>query len=182
MQEDNRKAWPFKGQALGAGLLLREKLAVFVILFILATIASLSYHSKQNRIAKTKRCITVHCVGAIDRAKSVELPLGAQVADLLAKVALSRDADVNKLQLQVKLENEQVFVVPKRGVLSLYVTGAVRESGVICVPEGLKYNQLKDYIAFTDDADLASLRRKRRLLREGEMVQIGKRSELVARK
>lgn len=182
MQEDKANAWPFKGQASEAGLILREKLAVFVILFILATIASLSFLSKQNRIAKTKSFITVHCVGAIDRAKSVELPVGAQVADLLAKVALSQDADVTKLQLETKLENEQVFVMPKRGVLSLYVTGAVRESGVIYVPEGLKYSQLKDYVAFADDADLTSLRRRRRLLREGEMVQIGKRSELVARK
>jgi len=170
------------GPGVASGLILREKLAVFVMLFILATIASLSYSIKQQRISKTVEYITVHCVGAIDNPCTLHLPLGAQVADLLANVILSDDADTNKMVLETRLTQSQVYVVPKQGVLSLYVTGAVPESGVIHVPEGLKYGQLRDYIAFRDDADLTPFRRRRRLLIEGETVEIGKRSELCVRK
>lgn len=163
-------------------LLVREKLAVFVVFIILSTIASLSYSAKNQKLSQIKQSLIVHCVGAVKSDSFVTLPVGSQVTDLLAHIELADDADLTKLVLETRLKNDQVVVIPKKGALSLYVTGAVTQSGVVCVPEGLRYSQLRDYLTLTSEADVAIFKRRRRVLSEGETIDVSKRSEICVRK
>jgi hypothetical protein len=114
--------------------------------------------------------------------EEIDLPHGAQVADLLARVKLTPDADIGKLVLEERLKKSQVFIIPKKGALSLYVTGAVTKPDVIFVPEGLRFNQLKGYISLADDADIGIFQRRRRLVHDGETVHIPAKSEYFAKK
>jgi len=165
---------------------LREKLAVLAMLLLLATFASLSYASRNQKIPSNSKKILIHCVGAVAKETHIEVACGTMVSDLLAKLDLTADVDLSKIVLEERLKSEKVFVVPSKGKLSLYVTGAVEKEGVIYVPEGLHFNHLKQYLFLAGNADVACFKRRRRALSEGETVHIppkmAKESEFIVRK
>lgn len=167
---------------LQEALLPREKLAVFAILFLLVTFTALAFGQKHQRLHKIQPTLKVHCFGAIKEAKTVELAHGSSLSDLLAQVELTEEADVAKLVLEERLKNGQFFVVPRKHQMSLYITGAVRQVGLVFVPEGIRFNQLKRYLDLSDRADLAVFRRRRRLLKEGETIHIPSRAAIIGEK
>lgn len=163
-------------------LTLKEKLAVLAMLLLLATLAASAYAKKHSQYKATPKNIHVTCLGACVEAKSLEFSQGSCLADLVNKISLHDDADLGKMALESRLKDGQVVIIPKKGGMSLYVTGAVDEPRVLFVPEGLHFNQLKQYITLADDADLAIFHRRRRVLCEGETIHIPSKSEIIVRK
>lgn len=163
-------------------LCLKEKLAVCCLLLLLATFAACSYANKHQKLTQTQKTIHITCLGACVDQNALELPHGTQVADLLARVKLTPEADISKLVLEQRLKNEGHFIIPTKGKMTLYITGAVKEPGIIYLPEGLRFNQLKQYLALADDADIGIFHRRRRLLCEGETVHIPAKTEHFVRK
>ncbi|MCE5294409.1 MAG: hypothetical protein LLF94_07320 [Chlamydiales bacterium] len=160
----------------------KEKLAVTLMLLLLSTFAAISYASKQTRLTQSQKTIQITCLGAIVKPQVVEIPCGVQVSDLLAKLELSEVADLSKLVLEERLKASRVFIIPTKGQMSLYVTGAVKEPGIIYVPETLHFNQLKQYLRLAEEADVRIFHRRRRQLCQGETVNIPSKSEYLARK
>lgn len=165
-----------------ACLCLKEKLAVSCLLLLLATFAACSYANKHKKLTQIQKTIHITCLGACVGQKELEFPHGMQVSDLLARVKLTPEADLSKLVLEQRLKNGGYFIVPTKGKMTLYITGAVKEPGIIYLPEGLRFNQLKQYLALADDADIGIFHRRRRLLCEGETVHIPAKTEYFVRK
>ena len=115
---------------------IKEKLAVTLMLLLLATFAACSYATKQTSQSHLQKTIQITCLGAILKPQEVEIPCGFQVSDLLAKLELSDAADLSKLVLEERLKASRIFIIPTKGQMSLYVTGAVKETilGKICLP------------------------------------------------
>lgn len=160
-------------------LLLREKCAVFGMLLMLATIAPFAFVAKNKKHANLVQKIRVHCVGAVDPEVWLELSTGAKWSDLLAKLVLSQDADISKLVLEESLKNNQTCIIPTKGKTSLYVCGAVKEPGVVYVPDGCRYNELMAHLELSEDADCALFRRRKRILADGETVEVPKKGEII---
>ncbi len=152
------------------------------MLLLLATFAACSYASKHQKTTQSQKNIYIRCIGACAEHQEVELPCGVQISDLLAKIRLTEDADISKLILEERLVQTGVFIVPSKGRLSLCVTGAVERPGIIYVPEGLRFNQLKHYLALADNADAGMFNRRRRILCEGETIHVPAKSEYIVRK
>ncbi len=163
-------------------LCLKEKLAVSAMLLLLATFASISFANSHIKKSLTQKTIHIKCEGACHAEQAVELPCGIQVSDLLARLNLTEDADISKLVLEERLKLDGLFIVPTKGKLTLFVTGAVKTPGIIYVPESLRFNQLKQYLTLADDADVKIFQRRRRLLCEGETIHIPAKSEYIVRK
>ncbi len=165
---------------------LREKLAVLAMLLLLATFGAITYASKSEKIPINTKTIFIRCIGALKKEQVLEVPYGIMVADLLTKLDLAEDADLSKLIFEERIKGPRLFIVPKVGEKSLYITGAVEREGIIYVPEDLQFNQLKGYLFLAADADTSCFRRRRRQLSEGETIHIPPRnsaeSEFIVRK
>lgn len=170
-----------KGRPL-ACLCLKEKLAACCLLLLLSTFAATSFASKRSKTKSIEKTIHITCLGACNTQGEVELPYGTQVSDLLARISLAPEADTSKLVLEDRIKHQKLFIVPTKGKMTVYITGAVKESGIIYLPEGLRFNQLKQYLALADDADERIFHRRRRLLCEGETIHIPAKSEYFVRK
>lgn len=165
-----------------ACLCLKEKLAVTCLLLLLATFAACSYASKHQKLTLTEKTVQITCLGACTSTDPIVLPYGMQVSDLLARITLAPEADTSKLVLEERLKGQRLFIIPTKGKMTLYITGAVKEPGIIYLPEGLRFNQLKQYLALADDADVGIFHRRRRLLCEGETIYIPAKNEYFVRK
>lgn len=163
-------------------LCLKEKLAVSAMLLLLATFAATSFAHKHQKLKNTTRTLKITCLGAIVDPHEVEIPYGTTVSDLLAHFTLTPDADITKLVLEEPIKQEKLFIIPSKGTMTLYVTGAVDKPGIIYVPEGLRFNQLKEYLILTDNADSGVFQRRRRQLSEGEMIHVPAKNEYFTRK
>ncbi len=165
---------------------LREKLAVLAMLLLLATFGAITYASKNKKIHINSRTVLVNCIGAVKKDTLLEVPYGTLVSDLLTKLELTDEADLSKIIFEERIKGQNLFIVPKIGQKSLYITGAVEREGLIYVPEDLHFNQLKEYLFLAADADISCFRRRRRQLSEGETIHIPPRnkaeSEFIVRK
>lgn len=154
------------------GLVVREWAAVLVMLLCIITLTAASFASKRGLPTTVAASISIRVVGGSVEELQLELAPGAQVVDALAHLTLSEEVDVGKLPLEAKLQPGQVLVIPTKGKVSLFVTGSVEKSGLFVLPEGSRYPDLLRYITLTSNADLKQFKRKRRLLQEGETIEI----------
>ncbi len=161
---------------------LKEKLAVTATLLFLSLVAASSYARKINNHHLIEKTIHVYYAGACAEKGTIEMPSGSQIQDLLARLKLAPEADTSKLVLHDRLKDKQLVIIPQKGKISLYIDGAVKEPGIIVVPEGLHFNELMPYLSLSNDADIGVIRRRRRQLSEGETIHIPAKSEFIVRK
>lgn len=152
-------------------------------LFVLAmccffVYAAVSAHFTKKQLAPHPLPnIEILVTGAVVEEKKLVLPHGSRIVDALAQVTPLPDANVDILFYQAPLHHEQVVVVPKRGFISIYLRGAVVKEGVVTLPEGVRFPALiREHDLFSQDADLRFLNRKRRLLKDGECIDIPSKS------
>ncbi len=161
---------------------LKEKLAVLAMLLFLALIGATSYARKVQSTIFVQKTISVTCIGACKQTDPIKLALGSQIQDLLCQLELAPEADTSKLVLTERLKDNQLIIIPKKGCITLNVSGAVKAPGLIYVPEGLHFNELLPYLTLSQDADIGVIRRRRRQLLEGETIHIPAKSEFIVRK
>lgn len=157
---------------LGYCLYVREWLVVYLFLFLLISLTVLSF-TKKNSLIAPQKTITVTVIGCVENEMKLEMHPLSTVADLLCKVTLCEDADCGKLIISEQVR-PGLFIIPKRGKISIYVTGEVEKRGLYYLEESCRFNQLENEIALTQDADRRYFSRKRRLVQEGETVVVPK--------
>ncbi len=153
-------------------LSLPEWLFVVTLSLFITFLAITSYiHNK--RLPPTEQpLVSVLVTGAVTEEKQLQLPLGASVADVLSSVTLTAEAALEKLLLRPQLKQNSVVIIPVRGYVSIYLQGAVIRKGVHLFPEGATYKHLVEEPLFLQNADLKNIKRRRRLLKEGESITI----------
>lgn len=154
-------------------LSLPEWLFVITFCFFLLFLALYSStHKKQFRKEEKSELISIQVVGAVKREVLLTLPFGSSIADIIAKVELTSEAARDKLIMRQVLKEKDIVVIPSKGVVTVYLQGAVVNQGVYQLPEGATYKELIHKPIFLDSADLRSLKRRKRLLKEGEVVVV----------
>ena len=150
-----------------------EWLFVVTMCCFLAFAGVSACQNKQRMTSNGGQYITVFVTGAVREPKKVELLRGSLLADALACVSFLPEVHTDALFYSMPLEDEQVVVVPRKGCVSVYIAGAVVSEQVVCLPEGSCFPVLlKKTELFRNDADLRFLRRKRRLIKNGETVVV----------
>ena len=116
--------------------------------------------------------ISVYVVGEIKDAKVVRTWSGATVSDVVGYVQFTEMADLNKLVFDAPVSQGQILVIPRKGVLSVFVSGAVAKNELFLFEDGATFLDLKERIKFDQKADVRAFARKRRALKDGETVFI----------
>ena len=120
--------------------------------------------------------ISIFVVGAVDEAH-VHARKGATVEDLFQSVHLHLDADTSELDGMRRLNDGEVVVIPKKGMTTVYVTGAVEESKVVIVPKETGPETILQCVCIRADADRASFLRRKKI-KNGEVIRIRSKKAL----
>lgn len=151
---------------------IREWIAALLMLLILSLLTTVSFVSKWQSSTSSQPLICVHIVGAVEKEQDLNLPHGASIADALSHIALSDDAAVEKMAYDAPLRQNQILIVPKKKCVSVFVKGAVVKAGLVVLPEGATFRDLALRINVQENADIKSLKRKKRRLKDGEVITI----------
>jgi hypothetical protein len=144
----------------------KPKLALFERFFVLITlflVGSIFY--KTTRGENKYQPIAIHVVGAIEGGeKTVTLPFGATCGDALSQVIMTKEANLQRLPLDLVLRPNQTLVIPRKGVISIFVKG--KKSELLLLPKGVSFRDL--FKLFPDP----KIQKKRRKLHDGEVVNL----------
>lgn len=147
----------------------REYVAVFLMLLMLSTLGILSFTSRSMK-QDLGVPLSIHVVGEVNQEQVVQVPQGAQVADVLAQVHFTSSADLEKMSHDAPVSQGQILVIPRKGSLSVYVKGAVAKSEVLFFEEGATFLDLQESVKLDQKADRRAFFRKKRALKDGEIV------------
>ena len=154
------------------GLYLHEWLSVLALILFLVTAIGFSLLEK-NKIQKLPQASReVKVVGAIKEEKIVSYEEEETMRDLLSQLEFTENVDKAKLQLDSLLKGKQIVVIPTIGYLSVYLTGAIENEGLLLLPEGSTFKDLKGHLILKENAEPNFFKRKRRRLLEGEIIRI----------
>lgn len=115
--------------------------------------------------------IQVRIEGAVESPGIYSVEKGAKIEDVLVKAKPAVNADLKKLIPTKKVRDGQTIKVPTLELITIYLEGAVKQPGAKLVPKGTEMEDLLSLVEFKKDADLAKLKRKKRL-KEGEIVKV----------
>lgn len=111
--------------------------------------------------------VDLYIAGAVAKPGSYRVKTGSFVKDAIAMAEPLPEADLRKIRPASKVRNGQSYVIPLRPMITLSLTGAVKEEGLHTVPKGTRLCELARHIALNPDADLEKLDRKR-ILKDNE--------------
>ena len=113
--------------------------------------------------------IQVSVVGAVANQGIYHLPLKASLKELMDQAQPLANADLSELKWRRKLQNGQTIVVPEKKPITIYLEGAVKQPGPYQTLSGTRLQELADHLEVLPEADLKAIRKRRGLLREGDM-------------
>jgi len=155
-----------------AALFFSERALLFLMLFVLSTIGVITFSERSKQTKEKSAGFCVRVVGEVEEEALVQLHPGATVADALFSATFTECADPQKIAYDVRLVKDQVVVVPKKGALSIFVTGAVEKEELLTFEEEATFLDLRKKIQLQKSADIKAFFRKRRKLKQGETITI----------
>ena len=115
--------------------------------------------------------IKVTIKGSVAKPGSYTLKKRSTLKDLLLLAEPLVDANLSKFKVSSFLKNNQQINVPSLTMITIYLEGAVAQSGSLQVPKGTQIQELESYTDFLPDSDLKVLKKKRRL-KDEELIYI----------
>lgn len=117
--------------------------------------------------------LEVSIEGAILHPGTYEMPLNSTLQDLVnISGGFLPEADLSRLKFKGKLKNRQKVKIPEKKWMTIYLEGATQNPGPFQVMSGTRCRELATLLTLPPEADLASLKKRRHYLREGEVVHI----------
>lgn len=110
--------------------------------------------------------------GQVQKPGTYSMPLHSSLKDLLEQAQPLSTADLSHLKWRCKLRDGQTIHIPERRWISIQISGAVQEPGPLKILSGMRCYELADQLQFLPEADVNSIRKKRRFLQDGDVVEI----------
>ncbi len=157
-----------------------EWLIISLFCSILAILAGMAlwrhpnnHYEKMPSLPEPKvTVLQVKVEGAVANPGNYRLPLNATLKELLKQAHPLPQADLSQLKWRRKLRNGQTIYVPERVWITIYLEGAVKQTGPVKILSGTRWQELADQLEFLPEADLKSIRKKQRFLQDGELIII----------
>jgi len=115
--------------------------------------------------------IDVYVEGAVQNPGVHHVSRNATMQDVLDVAIAASEADLRKINPHSKIRKGQLIKIPKREMITVELTGAVKEQKTVQMPKGSALEDLASLDLFLDEADLVKLQRKRRL-KDGEVIDV----------
>lgn len=165
---------PKNPQKQQPSLKIREWLAVFILvglisfLAIITTFKSSQKSSHSESLSYREKISMNHhfdvvVKGAVGNPGVYHLSSSISMRDLLAIAQVNEDADLRRYNIDQVIQRGRIVNVPSRGVLTVHLTGAVKNPGVIQMPKGSSMQDLLAVVELEDQADRKFLEKKRKL-------------------
>lgn len=119
--------------------------------------------------------ISAEIEGAVLYPGIYHFQAGASLLDLLQAGEPLPEADLRGIRKKGRLKNGQLLAIKELPSIQIQVVGAVKDTKPIQVPTGTRLVDLLGLVAFQKDADLETLKKRRRL-KDGETVVVPSRS------
>jgi protein involved in polysaccharide export with SLBB domain len=159
---------------------IHEWLIVLLFCILLCVLGGLAYGHRSDSITgstayqqlQMSSILSIKVEGAVAKPGTYQLPIGSLLIDAVTLAEPLDEADLTILKTNRPLQEHQTLIIPQKKWITIYIEGAVNTPGPLEVVSGTRYEDLLDLVDFLPTADQRSLRKKKRLLREGETVQI----------
>jgi len=146
-----------------------ERHVACILVAICIALTFQSYFQRALPYEKSEQiCITV--VGAVESTE-ITVAQGTRVEQVLAKVQMKGEVDLDRLYGMRRLFKAETIVVPYRKGLTLFVEGEVEEPKVIVVDENASASDILAQVDLTENADIRRFLRRRRF-RTGTVIQV----------
>lgn len=158
-------------------LRVHEWAAVVALACLTALLAVVSLRTSDPINTASERrpvYVSVEIEGRVRFPGTYALPLGARVQDLLELAQPLVDANLKGIRRGTKLREGHYLQIGTLPTIMVHVEGAVRQEGQVQVPVGTRLIDLLGVVAFSKDADLKAVKKKRRL-KDGETVFVPSR-------
>lgn len=148
------------------------------ILFLLGCVALFKKPShpplamSSQELIQHKKQLQVTINGEVSNPGSYELDINTTLKDLLALAHPLPSADLSTVNNRRKLYDGQAVHVHPKVPIQITIYGAVRHPGPFQTMSGTRVNELINQIAFLPEADIQSIRTKRRFLKDGDVLVI----------
>ncbi|MDD5792984.1 MAG: ComEA family DNA-binding protein [Erysipelotrichaceae bacterium] len=108
-----------------------KRLIILIILLISIFFISFDFNIEEQEIPKT---IKVEVRGEVEREGIYELEKNSTINDLLLKLQLSNDANIDGISYQDKLYDGQLLVIPKKSEIKLISINSASLDELISLP------------------------------------------------
>ncbi len=159
---------------------LHEWTIILLFCFILLLIAGFAFgrskptpfqnHFPQQSEEMSILNVTIH--GEIAKPGLYRLPSRSSIKQLLEQAEPLASADLSQMQWRKHLREGQTIHVPKRGPITIYLEGAVEQSGALQVLSGSRVNEVINAFKPLPEADLLGLKRRKGFVKEGMIIKV----------
>jgi hypothetical protein len=158
---------------------LRDWFAVIALSSMIGTLGLLSYLSSEStafemenaHYLKPVESINVTVKGAVRYPGVYSLSKGNSIAKLLELAKSLPEADLEQLRLDAKLKKTQTMTIPFIRMITIHLTGAVKEEGALQLKYGTRVQDLISLGVCLESANLKVLHKKRKL-KDLEVIHI----------
>lgn len=153
-----------------------ERLSSFLLLFSVLVVVGGSLFFRLSHplffLEEKGRVFRVAICGEVERPGFYDLEEGKCVGDLLRLAGELPLSDCSLLERERRVEFGDWIEVDKCASCFIFLEGAVEQEGWHEVARGGRLCHLERWVPLTADADRRWLRRRRKLLKQGERIQI----------
>lgn len=154
-----------------SSLKVHEWLAITLVTGIIGGLACLTSFNSRGEAGKSDSAwvasqssgFDVTIKGAVDHPGVYHLKSEMKMKDLLAIAGITANADLRRFSLEGMIKKGRIINVPSRAMINVHLKGAVINDQILTLPKNSKLEDLIGMGEFAKDADLAFLKKKRRL-------------------
>jgi len=164
----------------GTSLSLRDWFAVIALSFLLLSLGILSHFSNhaissmktaEEHALIGKAMIEIHVQGAVEHPGLYVFSSGISLEKILEQVKLLPHADTDRLKLLKKYTKSAAITIPRIKTLTIYLEGAVNQTGAFEVKPGTRLKDLNALGLLKENANVKALNKKRKLKMD-EVVKV----------
>lgn len=160
-----------------AKLPLYEWCIITLFCAILLVLATLAFGRQEHTVPAAPPSpppagMQIKVEGEVANPGIYELPLTGTLKELLAQAQPLPNADLSQLNWRRRLRDGQTIRIPVRKPITITIAGAVVEPGPMEILSGTRYQELADQLQVLPEADMTVLRKRRRIIQEGDVVTI----------
>jgi hypothetical protein len=120
----------------------------------------------------TPSVLQVKIEGQVAKPGLYRFPLHTTVRELVEQAEPLPSADLSCVKWRKQLRDGQTVHIPERHWITIHLAGAVQEPGPLKILSGTRCCELADQLDVLPEADLKSLRKKKRFLQEGDLLDV----------
>lgn len=154
-----------------SSLKVHEWLAITIVTGIIGGLACLTSFNTRGEAGKSDSAwvasqtsgFDVVIKGAVAYPGVYHLQSEMKMRDLLDIAGISSNADLRRFSLESMIKRGRIINVPSRAMINVHLKGAVNNDQILTLPKNSKLEDLIGMGEFAKDADLAFLKKKRKL-------------------